>query len=511
MMPTSSDAANLYGLSRPQQAELAEVIANCPSMATPDRRSGIVQALTFGTGIPSDQDTFSHTLKIVMECSKQSRGLDALMDALTVFDAETDELTAVHVVMQSMLKQPITWTEVAALKLLLKNAALNDSAAREILDAMAGLDSLSLGGCPSTALFMCLLDILAKQPMMPPASAPLLEFLERSRARMAADRYDSDALRLWIEPIAEREKISLAALLDAIASAPEPVPQPSAQALPGETVLIVELMPKKVQRARNRPGTSIAALDDYPYFVQVWLYRRGKTDNIYTSDRALPLDQIGAKFHMRLREARERIGADAMSDLIIEFLLPTGLLHFPVQEWKRYEEGDEQIGAWYRVVVRSSDRVRRGWDEGRARRRWGENRVDVEPQEHWVKPYEDTKMFLEEWQSLITVTDILCLTLGAAPPEDVETRQKLFLCLVKLGMPIAIWPSGTAGKPECQETLQSLFKTKPLRLLPQEVQTAWTKGCRCTLLWDNPWLVLPEPPGSSVDRPAMRSPVFRSE
>jgi hypothetical protein len=510
-MLTSTSASNSYGLSSAQQETLADIIADCDCMTTVTKRDGVVQLLEFRKHIKSSDTPTEHALYIVQACCMRQRGIDALMDAMAVFDAETFALTAVHEHLQELLYQPVTWAEAAQLKLLLKRAALPDSEARVVLGEMAGLDSLSLGGCPPTTLFMCLLDILAKQPIMAPASAPLLEFLERSRARMAADRYDSDALRLWIEPIAEREKISLAALRDAIASAPEPVPQPAARALPGETVLIVELMPKKVQRARNRPGTSIAALDDYPYFVQVWLYRRGKTDNIYTSDRALPLDQIGAKFHMRLREARERIGADAMSDLIIEFLLPTGLLHFPVQEWKRSEEDDEQIGAWYRVVVRSSDRVRRGMDDGRARHRWGENRIDLEPQESWVKPYEDTKVFLEEWQSLITVTDVLCLTLGAAPPEDVETRQKLFRCLVKLGMPIAIWPSGTAGKPECQETLRSLFKTKPLRLLPLKVQAAWTKGCRCTLLWDNPWLVLPEPPGSSVDRPAMRPPVFRSE
>jgi V8-like Glu-specific endopeptidase len=238
--------------------------------------------------------------------------------------------------------------------------------------------------------------------------------------------------------------------------------------------VLVELIPTKIHTEAEKDS----------YTVQAWHYRSEGPKQFYTNDKPTALAAMPAQIFNILDKIRPALRA-AKGILTLEFILPTSLLHYPVETWQ--SEEDFTIGDRYRVVVRSRDRVRAKVDNELILARWNEKRLEVELKEGWFQQFDQLTPGLRELAPLLAKTDVFCLILGCGPPDNAQERGAFLRQIVSMGMPIVLWPRVTAETADThREKLADLLKTSPLRLLPQKVQLRRTEGFSFTLLWDDP-------------------------
>ena len=484
MGSVSLTQSSARSLSFGEQAKIAEKIGDCHYMKDMSNRQQMVSRLNLDGGIPQDNRVDSHALNIVQRCCLEPRGLDALLDALRFFETDSNDIEAVYETLQGILPQTITWSQVGTLKLLLKNVSLSDAAAYRFCEQLTESSNISLEGCPNGAYFSCLLDILAKLPVLPPKRAPLLEFLLRGQPYWGPVSYDKAALKEWLETVASKQEIDLDNLQALIAASPVTGKDPALTTIEANACVssvdheclyvLVELTPTRIHTEAEKDT----------YTVQAWHYRSERSKQFYTNDKPTALAAMPGLILEILDKIRPALHA-AKGILTLEFLLPTSLLHYPVETWQ--SEEDFTIGDRYRVVVRSRDRVRAKVDNELILARWNEKRLETKLEEGWFQQFDQLTPGLRELAPLLVKTDVFCLILGNGPPSNAHERGAFLRQIVSMGMPIVLWPRTTAETAGVhREKLADLLKTCPLRLLPQKVQLRRTEGFPFTLLWDDP-------------------------
>jgi nucleoside phosphorylase len=195
----------------------------------------------------------------------------------------------------------------------------------------------------------------------------------------------------------------------------------------------------------------------------------------------------------------ERLWTGLPEPVAIEFVMPSGLLHLPVQWFTgpRIFGRSEPLGLAYTVAVRSRERMR----EPRVRRVWGSRWRQID-----AKPYagrvlwgtaERSGTAFDAWAAELQSDDRYAVVVLSEPPGSAWGRQELFVAF-RAGVPVILWDQRLSRPAESTDRLRALSRepselpdnTKRVRVEAFGAGDIDHFGRYVALLWDDPRRVL---------------------
>jgi len=179
--------------------------------------------------------------------------------------------------------------------------------------------------------------------------------------------------------------------------------------------------------------------------------------------------------------------------LTIEFFLPFHLLCYPVEHWVSPFLAPYPLGVYYRVVVRSQDRLRneRFWPSWKAHLD-NHDLPKIVSDNGVVWMNEDRCRAIH---SKLRNTDAICLVMTFPHETIVDPKQAMLSHAIKLGAPIALWPRKIDESDDIQTELENLLSEGTLESLPErvrkkreekwEAEEEYKAGYNLSLLWDD--------------------------
>jgi hypothetical protein len=359
-------------------------------------------------------------------------------------------------------------------------------------------DPLHIYGYENATTLSEMLDFLLAAPVGIGGMPAILKFSER--CALLSEPHTS-SLRAWGDAFIQDMEISSQLLthfrkeIEAEAEFPRAV----ASALPLHLIIVLKTSQEDPQALR----------------VKAWLcYGQDEPDPLSSpvEEQTYTIDAMSDLLDEMLAEVQTRsmISVQAKAELNIEFFLPHSLISLPVDHWK-IAEGTVVLGARYRVVVRSLDRIesRRIYDHSVSFWKMKWKQVSTLScnmgQEHirWIKDtaaYDGEKVYYT-FSGLDQKAICLCLALAPLSSVDRDNKQGVFRMALRAGIPILFWPKSLPRNPDqtehfCEELDQLLGRYKPTELPDALFKQRWEAALhkegehhlgRClTLLWDDP-------------------------
>ena len=311
----------------------------------------------------------------------------------------------------------------------------------------------------------------------PDGLPPLITFLEELSKRLPQAR--SDGLRTWVDDFAGREGTPRHLISRLRLSSP-PTRYASRRNL-ATGYLSTELSPD--------------GADDLRYHCRITLRYRERDEHLlsgrvlYDSRESLTIPEIPALFDSVLSGVWDATTVE-IDDLVIEFLLPLGLLGQAVDQWQ-VDAGAfaHPVSLEYKVVVRSRDRLslRRGyaqWREKTRQLRSGHAAV------RWADPHDigDASRLFGE----IVSGGAQCLALVRPPQLPLRLGSDAVSIGLRTGVPAIIWCRDEAYAEAFATRLRAQIEEHGVERLPELVQEQRTNSARIadrvgsniTLMWD---------------------------
>jgi hypothetical protein len=237
--------------------------------------------------------------------------------------------------------------------------------------------------------------------------------------------------------------------------------------------------------------------DDQRYVINITL-RYGQFGNpmpsgqvLHAGRTPLTIAEIPPVFDTVLSELWDAASVD-IGELVIEFLLPFGLLSYPVDQWQvQTDLVAHPVGVEHLVVVRVRDRqdLRRShaqWREKSRRLRTGQATV------RWVDPLDTADVSARLFADLVA-DGAPCLAL-ARPPRLAEALGSDAVSVgVLTGVPVMVWCRDEASAGSFTVLLRDYFARYDVAGLPNHIQRLRrdfarfgdpAPGAHITLIWD---------------------------
>jgi len=235
------------------------------------------------------------------------------------------------------------------------------------------------------------------------------------------------------------------------------------------------------------------------YAVQAWLFMSSENiRKVYVEDKKpITLNEVPTLIE-EILEVIDRFKVNH-NQLTIEFILPKHLLLSNVEHWK--DGNGDPIGANYRVVVRSRERLR----DKKLQRFWCPCWDEAKKQGALQQAAKNHTVLVNETQLRKFRTKVdagkLCFVLASIPHILTDIKKDVFFALTKSGVPIALWPRHIKNRDELKQQLSKLLSCT-LEQLPQclfksrrnlwENENEQHTGYHLSLLWDDPDRIPPE-------------------
>lgn len=308
------------------------------------------------------------------------------------------------------------------------------------------------------------------------APPPLLVFLDFVAHQLDLAR--SAEHHRWIDQVGARINLSLTALQGLCVAATARLDQAR------RFYFIVQLQPDGV--------------DPDSYLMSVWLQQHLSVEEpLYREDAPIPLSEVASRLPTLLVQAHEALGIDA-GELTLEFILPRGLIGYPVDALEVDQVFPHRLGTTYPVVVRSLDRLRNLELHGSWRKKWrwlADNGHREEPASiHWLLEPK-TRQPASLRATLLRDQSVVALAMAFPPEESPSLAFDELSAALYGGMPVVLWCRDDGLRSAFERELSELLAGHGLVELPRRVLQLRQKadetgdpatlGRHVTLLWDD--------------------------
>ncbi len=424
-------------------------------------------------------DGFHDTLALVNACLEHPGALHELVKKLREFHgAGADARLAEQIAEAAAAADPaplLTIAERNRLYRLLDELAWHVTAfavltalravTRPVMHDMDDIDPFDLPSVIAT---------LEAANSVPDQLPPLISFLEEL-SRLLPEDVTGD-LRSWTEEFAAREGIPrylLSRLRLAAAPAKDGADEPVV------CYLLAELLPD--------------GADELRYFSRMTLLHdeagglpRGTV--LHDGSVTKTIGEMPALFDSVLAAAWE-VQSAQIDELVVEFLLPFGLLGLPVDQWEVAADiVAHPVGVEHRVVVRCRDRRRNTYPQWREKSRLlKEARGGV----RWVDPGDTHDVGIQLYADLLGA-GTPCLALIRPPVLASSLGKDAVSIGLSTGVPVMVWcrdPATAAAFESRMRPFLDRYGTVGLREFVQHlrrdsVRHADPVGAHITLIWD---------------------------
>ncbi|CCH34760.1 hypothetical protein ABZ816_29625 [Actinosynnema sp. NPDC047251] len=463
-------------LSVAEHGRLCDAFLGLPGMRDKDSRELYVSELTRthlpAFSYPRHADARHDVWALLTGCLEREGGLGGLVEVVRVFHqgsrpmAHLDELLAC----------------------LFPDRLLTSTEYEELLALLAGVGPRSLGTAfrQVTSSFWWATvadwdDVAGLVERLEPAvgddgTPPVLAFVDRL-AHLVADLRTTG--HRWLDGVGSRLGLRPPALAELCAAS-------------------------RAQPADDRPGYVVLHLhpdgvDADRYLLSAWLQQPGQPDEVlFRDDVPRSISQITAHVVGLVHRAHVVAGAE-VEELTLEFIVPRGLIHQPIDQWRVDEVFPHRLGTSHPVVVRSLDRMRRGDLRGRWRRKWrwltANDDRPAPAAVHWLD--EGARAGPDRLFAELVVADAPVAVLMAAPPETgAGLGRDELTAVLYAGVPVVAWCRDPALSATFRRDLGELLESGGLDRLPGHVlrlrrQAGGNTGAELllgehiTLLWDD--------------------------
>jgi hypothetical protein len=306
----------------------------------------------------------------------------------------------------------------------------------------------------------------------PDGLPPLLIFLEGLSRRLQSPA--TAELRDWVDLFAAREGIPSHLISRIRISSP-----PASTATPATGYLLTELYPD--------------GADDMRYLSRITLLHGDRSDRpagyvLHDGRTPLTIGEIPSLFDDVLSGMWDATSID-MDELVIEFLLPFGLLGHAVDQWEvQADVMAHPVCVEHLVLVRYRNRPRRSHGKWRQRtRRLREGNTTI----RWADPNDASDVSGNLFRDLANSLTP-CLALLRPPRLAGELGNDAVSIGIWTGVPVMVWCRDDASTDAFVAQLTSYLSQNSLADLPALVQQLRTgtfglaepPGAHITLIWD---------------------------
>lgn len=453
-------------LSMEEGAALTDALLRCHSMLDREIRQRVVRQLPAPGEIVAGSVPESHILHIVSHCCRQPHGFESLVDALL----NDPEVQGFCDLLSKYLPQPVSWTDVLALKRALIPAMTLEAS------RVAPLYRRVLAGRPAAPLpedngLFRAIDELAKSQARGDRQ-PLLDFILALRPDMSAAT--QPAVDTWLQSIMLREKITAVAL------------RPAEEEDYGDPCLMIIV----------KLGPGEASYEITAELLRQSSKQLGHWHVEEFSENNHCLDEICRAAIWELEGEPAKI-----LNMIVEFFLPDTLLTCDVERWMTALSGPGRtmpLGVEFPVIVRPGSRV---YDPPQF----------LLPRGRWVtkwkrRPKPPGHLPQEELHVARTPADLEGLfnrikdkyfAFGSVVDLSYSNARQTIADIVDSGVPVAVWPRGRRiGDRNDEAEMRTALCDGDFHSVPQQVferrKEAFDMGQHqsffsdLVLFWDDP-------------------------
>jgi len=240
-------------------------------------------------------------------------------------------------------------------------------------------------------------------------------------------------------------------------------------------------------------------IDPDRYLLSVWLQQHHSVEEpLHLDDTPITLNEVAGLLPELLGQAHAALGVTA-GELTLEFILPRGLIGYPVDQWEIDPFFPHRLGTSYPVVIRSLDRLRNLNIHGMWREKWrwlADNGHRAEPEAvHWlVEP--DTRTPVALRASLLRDPSVVALAMAFPPKESLDLVFDELSAALYGGVPVVMWCRDDGLRTRFEPEVRQLLNGHGLAELPVQVMrlrrqadefdnTDKSLGRHITLLWDD--------------------------
>ncbi|MEW2355985.1 hypothetical protein [Spirillospora sp. NPDC029432] len=449
--------------------EIADALTQVRDLQDEPGRAAFVQLIGEALGaplfVPSATSPKIFLYNLVRACLDQVGGMDALLRAVDFLAGSTHAAALVrrHAGPARELLQPAAEVRI---KEVLQGLTLPSLARIHHVAAGTAVAASPPRLEDAWQAFCILLDTNTGPDGVPPHLL-FVELLIRALDREAA----SDAPRPHAAGSAARLRIWMAGELDALRAEGAEAVVEQLERIRSEKELqvvkndlpihlIIQLEPVD----GRTPGRSEIRVSHWRQFHPFeWRPVRG-------TDRIVAREDVHDEVRALVQEAEGGWANQLDDSLVLEFVLPYGLLHLAPDEWTRdppAEPYPTPLGTEYEVIVRSYERMydltmHRAW-----RQRW---RVLLEAMEclvHW--PEGDRPAEPHRFRNrLMSQRNVVACVLGS-PPDREPGRTQLRMA-IRTGVPVVLWDRGEIPIKELRDVLSEVIERPDMRSLPTDLK-----------------------------------------
>jgi vWA-MoxR associated protein C-terminal domain/Effector-associated domain 2/vWA-MoxR associated protein middle region 0 len=311
----------------------------------------------------------------------------------------------------------------------------------------------------------------------PNGPAPLLVFVDFVAHQVDAAR--SAELHRWIDKVGIRENPDRNRLRDLCIT--------TAARLNDEQhfYFIVQLRPDGVEPDE--------------YLMSVCLQHHHTVEEpLHRDDEPLTLPEVVEQLPDLLHRAHEALGVET-GEMVLEFILPRGLIGHPVDQWQVDHVFPHRLGTSYPVVVRSLDRLSRRELHSSWRHKWrwlnANGHRDEPDAVCWVLgPNVRAPSALHA--SLRREESSVAMAMAFPPEENDELMQDELTAALYAGLPVILWCRDNSLRHQFERETKEMLTGRGLTELPKLVQRLRQQadadegeeaaiGRHLTLLWDD--------------------------
>lgn len=310
------------------------------------------------------------------------------------------------------------------------------------------------------------------------APHPLLVFIDFLAHQL--DLVRSAEQHRWIDKVGIRNNVSLSSLRELCVAANARLAEAQ------RFYFIVHLEPDRID-------------PDGHYLMSVWLqHHHSVEEQLQCEDTPLTLSEVADRLPELLSQAHAALGAGS-GDLVLEFILPRGLISHPIDQWEVDRVFPHRLGTSYPLVVRSLDRLRNLELHGLWRTKWRElvkngHREDPDTL-YWLLD-QNTLAPSSLRANLITDPTLVALAIAFPLDDSVDPSSDELYAALYAGVPVALWCRDHGLGSRFEPEVRALLAGRGLAELPTQVlqlrqnadkddETSPSLGRHLTLMWDD--------------------------
>ena len=238
-------------------------------------------------------------------------------------------------------------------------------------------------------------------------------------------------------------------------------------------------------------------VDPDRYLMSVWLqHHQAVEEPLYRDDDPMTLAEMIERLPELLVRAHEDVGVEA-SEMIVEFMLPRGMIGDPVDQWEIDQVFPHRLGTSYPVVVRSLDRLGKQELHTSWRHKWRwistNGHRDDPGAVYWL--LEPHRSPASMHASLLHDDAAVAVAMAFPPKPEQKLMSDELTAALYAGVPVVLWCRDAGLRDEFEREAKEILTGRGLAELPNQVwrmrqrahaeDNATIVGRHLTLLWDD--------------------------